>query len=115
MVRILGDARFAGFGPLHTFAHNPTVANPVARFHLRFYTPTNQVIDLVWQNAGSEQVTMLLDPNRNATLINLGGARSALGPALDGISFTSSESPVYIVQNWQPGTRFTYFPFIGRN
>jgi hypothetical protein len=114
MVNTLGNAGFVGFGPLHSFAHNPTAANLVARYHLRFATPTGQQIDLIWHNAGSELVGMPLDPNRNATLVNLYGASAAIAPTAGAITFEVSEAPLYIVQNWQPGTRFMYLPFVGR-
>jgi hypothetical protein len=102
MVAQLGAAGFAGFGPLHSFAYSPA-SSPVARFHLRFRTADNYLVDLLWRNSGAETVTLPIEPGAAATLLSRDGA--ALPLAVEGgvASLSLGESPVYLRRALAPG------------
>jgi len=92
----LKGATFLGFGALNTFSYN-SAKNAIARYHLRFQGPGNELIDLIWRNSGSETVDFALEAGRNAFLISLYGVQTPL-TASSKASLDLSEQPIYVRQ-----------------
>ncbi|MEI8308283.1 MAG: hypothetical protein WCF99_14585 [Chloroflexales bacterium] len=108
MVGVLaGGARFLGLGSLNTFGYSPTSLVPTARFHLRFLTSDNQLVDLLWRNSGNETVNLPLEPGRTAALRDRSG--NLLNTFVSGGSarLALNESPIYLIQNTAPGLSMT--------
>jgi hypothetical protein len=106
MVAQLGGASFAGYGPLHSFSYVPTTSSPEARFHLRFRAPDNTLIDLIWRNAGAEEVLLPLSGVAAPQAFNRDGA--ALPARVEGklLRLNIGEAPVYVRQrSWAVATR----------
>lgn len=103
MVSQLGAARFEGFGPLHTFVHQPTANAEAARFHLRFRTADNYLVDLLWRNEGFENVVLPLEPGvATAEALTRDGAPIP-DAVREGAAFlVLGESPVYLRQRFTP-------------
>jgi hypothetical protein len=102
LVAQLGAASFVGFGPLHSFAYSPA-ASPVARFHLRFRTADNYLVDLLWRNSGAEVATLPIEPGATATLLNRDGAARPLAVEGGVARLSLGESPVYLRRALAPG------------
>lgn len=98
LTTLLGNAQFLGFGPLHTFTYMPNALAIPARFHLRFAGTQGVLIDLVWHNSSSEQITLPLEPGRAGTLYHRDGAVLARFPAGSTVTLPVSETPLYLVQ-----------------
>ncbi|NNJ12163.1 hypothetical protein EKD04_017680 [Chloroflexales bacterium ZM16-3] len=102
MANLLTGASFLGFGALSTFAYSPTALSPKARFHLRFLTADNRLVDLLWRNSGVETVDLPLEPGRGAELIDRAGAQLGMGGVGGAARLTLSESPIYLIQSIPP-------------
>jgi hypothetical protein len=107
MAGLLSGARFLGFGPLNTFAYSPTELSPEARFHLRFATADNRLVDMLWRNGGAEEVDLPLDPGRGAELRDRSGGPLGLAVAGGAARIALSESPIYLIQSVSPGLSVT--------
>lgn len=95
MVKLLSPTSFVGFGPLHSYVYTPGGSNPAGRYHLRFRTADNRLIDVLWRTGGSELVRLPLE-SRNPELFDRNG--TALSPvvASDAARFTIGEAPIYV-------------------
>jgi hypothetical protein len=92
----LGGMRFSGFGTHNTFAYNPTIENPYDLYHLRFENGEGVLLDVLWKNAGTEQITFRPAPGYTAEWITRDGNATAVnGPS---VSLTVSEQPIYVRQ-----------------
>jgi hypothetical protein len=103
LVGRLTGARFIGFGALHSFVHNPNASTPTARFHLRFVSADNRLIDVLWRNSGTEGVRLPLDAGRGAALFDRSGATVGLTIDSGAALLSVGESPIYLVQSRSPG------------
>lgn len=114
MVAQLGGASFAGFGPLHSFAHVPTQPSQVARFHLRFRASDNTLVEVLWRNSGAEEVAVPVGGPAAPQVFNRDGAPVAArvdgGVARIGIG----EAPVYLRQRTWPVATRLIFPALWR-
>lgn len=100
LVRQLAGTTIAGFGPLNTFGYDAASdRNPTARYHLRFRTDDNVLVDAIWLNAGVETVALPLEPGRSATLVTRDGAQQPLDAAGGAIPLPLSEQPIYVRQS----------------
>ncbi len=99
MLDQLQEAYFIGFGPLHSYTYDlSTDRTPQARFHVRL-RDRNDLVDIVWRNGGSETVTLSLEPNHNAVLIERNGATATLTAENGAVQVEVGENPVYIRQS----------------
>jgi hypothetical protein len=98
----LAGARFVGFGPLHSFQHNPGDLNDAARFHLRFRSADNRLIDLLWRNLGTETVMLPLEPGTGAALVARNGLALAVPVEAGAARLELSEAPLYLRQSTPP-------------
>ncbi|PDW04778.1 BACON domain-containing protein [Candidatus Viridilinea mediisalina] len=110
LTRELAGARFLGFGELHTFQHRPDDLNTAARFHLRFHTNENRIIELLWNNVGEESVRLPLKPSTTPDLVLRDGAIVAVPVESGSVRLTVSESPIYLRQNLIPVLQVTAPP-----
>jgi hypothetical protein len=99
----LGGASFVGFGPLHSFAYSPAAPSPTARFHLRFRTADNYLIDLIWRNSGTEVATTTVSAGATATLLDRDGAQQPLAIENGVARLSIGESPLYLRQSLPVG------------
>ncbi|MCG8347619.1 MAG: hypothetical protein MI924_07545 [Chloroflexales bacterium] len=108
MVGQLEGTRFAGWGALNTFAYvHQVVPTPAVRYHLRFRTADDILVDVLWRNSGVEEVALSLEPGRSAALVTRDGLSSSLNSATGVARFTVSETPVYIRQTKAAGLAVT--------
>jgi hypothetical protein len=104
----LEGTRFVGWGALNTFAYvHQVVPTPVARYHLRFRTADDVLVDVLWRNSETEEVALSLEPGRSAELVTRDGAYSNLNATAGVARFTVSETPVYIRQTKAAGLAVT--------
>ncbi|MBX0329756.1 hypothetical protein K2Z83_18970 [Oscillochloris sp. ZM17-4] len=103
MSGLLTGASFLGFGGLSTFAYSPAALSPQARFHLRFLTADNRLVDLLWRNSGVGTVYLPLEPGRGAELLDRAGAAQGLSIVGGAAQLALSESPIYLIQSISPG------------
>ncbi len=104
MQQQIGNAQYLGLGPLHNYAYNPAAsANPAAVYHLRFLSPDNVIIELLWSSGAPVAVRLGLEPGRTARLIDRDGGAIGLEIAADGsAALTLSERPLYLRQSAPP-------------
>ncbi|GAB4429948.1 MAG: hypothetical protein OHK0015_14500 [Chloroflexi bacterium OHK40] len=98
----LAGMQFEGFGPLHSFRYSAGGASPTARFHLRFRSDDNRRVELIWRNAGSEEVRLALEPGVTPALFSRDGAPLALPVEAGSARLTIGEAPIYLQQNLPP-------------
>ncbi len=92
-----------GLGAHHTFQYDPNEQHhPVERYHLRFRRYDNVLVDILWRNQGTQELTLPVEPNRTATLITRDGVSYALTAQQGSISFTVGEQPIYLNQALPP-------------
>jgi hypothetical protein len=95
----LAGAHFVGLGALHTYSYNPAAQrNPAARYHMRFRTPDNVLIDLLWQSTGAETLTLLLDPGRSVMLVTRDGVQVPPAVQAGVATIAVGEQPFYLRQ-----------------
>jgi hypothetical protein len=117
MADLLAGAAFEGFGPANTYTFNegnPYGANPEARYHLRFRRPDGALVDVLWRNRGTEQVTVPLEPGLQAEVITRDGQHT---PAAGSVALVVGEEPVYVHQAASlipPASIQLYLPFVSR-
>lgn len=100
LVEQLGGAAFVGAGALHTYSYDPaTQRNPAARYHLRFVTADNILIDVLWQTGSAQSVRLALDPGRSATLVSRDGVATAMDSSTGTVDLRVSEAPIYLRQS----------------
>ncbi|MEI7772012.1 MAG: hypothetical protein WCI67_18610 [Chloroflexales bacterium] len=107
LVELLSGARFLGFGALSSFAYDPNALSSEARFHLRFVTADNRIVDLLWRNAGAETIDLPLEPGRGAELRDRAGGAIPVAIVGGAVSLALSESPIYLTQSISPGLSIT--------
>ena len=106
MVGQLGGASYAGLGPLHSFVYEPTRPSPDARFHLRFRTPDNTIVHVLWRTSGSEDLTMPLGVDRTPQVFSRDGAPLPASVAGGGLRVRLTEAPIYVRErSWPVATR----------
>jgi hypothetical protein len=100
LARQLAGASLVGYGPLNTFSYNVAAARtPTARYHLRFRSDDNVLVDALWLNAGAQAAALPLEPGRSATVVTRDGAQQTL-PATNGAATLAlSEQPIYVRQS----------------
>jgi hypothetical protein len=92
----LAGATFLGTGPLHSYAHAPTASVQPARFHLRFRAADGALVDLIWRNAGAEDVALPLEPGAAAALVSRDGALAPVNTTGGAAHLRIGESPLYL-------------------
>lgn len=110
----LSNATFEGFGPLHSFSYAATAPQPEARFHLRFRSADGANVELIWRNAGVEQVALPLTPGTSRALFSRDGTPFSM-PVIDGAAqLQISEAPVYLRQRPANLNQRLFLPMMGR-
>lgn len=99
---LLSGARFLGLGSLNTFIYSPTANSPQARFHLRFLSADNRIVDVLWRNAGAETVDLSLEAGRTAELRDRSGSLQPFTTINGVTSVGIGESPIFLVQSLPP-------------
>jgi hypothetical protein len=104
MQQQIGNAQYLGLGPLHNYVYDPAApANPPAVYHLRFLSPDNVIIDLLWSSGDPVAVRLGLEAGRATGLVDRDGGVLALEVAADGsVALTLSERPLYLRQSAPP-------------
>jgi hypothetical protein len=102
LIRLLDEARFTGFGPLHSYTHTPNRTTPAARYHMRFDTSDNHRIDILWRTGGSETVQFTTEPGYRVERLSRDGAVTVLTPVNGTIQLTLGETPIYVRQGVPP-------------
>jgi hypothetical protein len=93
----LNGMRFMGFGTHNTFTYDPNIENPEALYHLRFESNSGELLDILWHNAGEQNVTFTSDEDRSAEWINRSGDVTPITGS--SVSLTVNEQPVYVRQS----------------
>lgn len=91
----LGGLQFTGSGAHNTFTYDPTIENPEDLYHLRF-AGGGVLVDLLWRNAGSQQVTFATEPGYRAEWISRDGNVTPISGST--VSLQVSEQPIYVRQ-----------------
>ncbi len=99
LTQLLSGATAIGVGPLHTFSYSADANNPVARMHLRFRSPDNVLIDVLWRNSGTETVSMALEAGWRGELITRDGSQTPISTPGATFSFNIGEQPLYLRQS----------------
>lgn len=92
----VGGLQFSGFGEHNTFAYDPTVENPQDLYHMQFTGGGGVRVDLLWRNAGSQQITFWPEPGTTAEWITRDGQRTPITGS--SVTLTVSEEPLYVRQ-----------------
>ncbi len=102
----LAEASYETTGPLHTYTYHASQnQNPAALYDLRFRTPGNMLIDVLWHSSDTQEVQMPVDPAaRSVELVQRDGLRAKLTPHNGSVSFMVSERPLYLRQELPPPT-----------
>lgn len=95
MQQQLAGMSFRGFGEHNTFSYNPSIENPQDLYHLQFTGAGNVRLDLLWRNAGAQNITLAV-AGRSAELITRAGDVTPITSS--SVNVTVSEQPVYIRQ-----------------
>lgn len=102
MAEQLAGATFSEFGALHTYSHNQNeTRQPNARYHIRYWVGTD-LVDVLWWSSGSEEVTLELEPGRQAEIIRSDGSRGVWPWDSRTVAFTVSEQPIFVRQKLLP-------------
>ncbi len=103
MTEQLAGSRYAGPGSLHTFQYDANrQQHPVARYHQRFVRYDQMLIDVVWRNSGSEDITVGLEPGRTISLLSRDGHDLPIQIQDNTARFGIGENPVYLRQALAP-------------
>lgn len=96
MEQQLQGMRFSNFGAHNTFSYNPTIENPQDLYHLRFSRGDRTLVDVLWHNAGTQQVRFRTEPGYTAELISRDGTVTPISGG--SVTINVSGEPVYVRQ-----------------
>ncbi len=92
----LDGMQFRGFGAHNTFTYDPTIENPVDLYHLTFAGQDGTQVDVLWRNAGTQQISFQPEPGRAAEWLTRDGSATPI--TTPAVTLTVSEQPLYVRQ-----------------